>query len=248
MIPLFDANAMVGKFPTADLAYHTANGLGAELDRLGIARALVFHALAWHHDPATGNRRLITELDGDARLAPCWVMLPPTTGEIGTPDEFLAALDRHGVRAVRTFPRDHGYRLAGPDCAPLLARLAARCVPLLVDLEQSSWDEIEAVAGAHPDLPMIVCRTGYRALRTLAGLLERRANIFLDLSYFATHQGVEWIATRFGAGRLIFGTGQPVADAGGALTRLLYSELDEPSLAAVGAGNLESLLEGTCLP
>lgn len=244
MIPLFDANAMIGKFPTGELAYASVEGLRATLDRLGIARALVYHSLAWHHDPATGNRLLLEELGGDRRFVPCWVMLPTTTGEIGDAADFVAALDRHGVGAVRAFPRDHNYALAGPDCAPLLARLAARRTPLLIDYEQSSWAEIEAVAAAHPDLPVLVCRVGYRSLRAIAGLLERRANAHLDLAYFGTHQGLEWLVARFGPGRVCFGTGMPFTDPGGAVARLCYADLDGTVAAQIGSGNLTRLLAG----
>jgi hypothetical protein len=244
MPALFDANAMIGKFPTGELAYHSVAGLRDALDRHGIARALVYHSLAWHHDPATGNHLLLEELGGDPCFVPCWVILPPATGEIGSPAEFIAALDQHGVGAVRAFPRDHVYPLAGPDCAPLLAPLAARRVPLLVDYEQSSWAEIEAVAAQYPDLPVLVCRVGYRSLRVLAGLLDRRPNVLLDLAYFGTHQGLEWLVARFGTGRVCFATGMPFTDAGGAITRLMYADLDETAVQAIGAGNLERLLAG----
>lgn len=244
MTRLFDANAMVGKFPTGALAYAAVDGLRAAMAGLGIERALVYHSLAWRYDPPFGNRLLIEELAGDGRLFPCWVLLPTGAGEIGSPTEFLAAMARDGVRAARAFPRDHGYDLASPDCAPLLALLAARRVPLFLDLEQAGWAMIEAVAAAQPDLPVVACRVGYRSLRAIAGVLERRANVHLDLAYFGTHQGVEWVARRFGARRLIFGTGMPLSDPGGAVTRLLYSELPDAEVAAVGAGNLERLLEG----
>lgn len=243
MIRLFDVNAMVGKFPSGELAYHTVDGLRSAMDRLSIDRALVYHSLAWHHDPATGNRQLIEELGGDPRLIPVWVILPVTTGEIGTPAEFLAAMKAHGVKAVRAFPRDHVYRITGPDCAPLLKALEGERIPLLIDVEQSSWPEIEALAAAYPAMPVIACRTGYRSLRMIAGALERCPNLYLDLAYFSTHLGVEWVAERFGAHRLLFGTGQPFTDAGGAVTRLLYAELSETDLNQIAHGTLTALLE-----
>lgn len=244
MSGLFDVNAMVGKFPTGELAYHDVAGLKAHMARHGIGRALVYHSLAWQHDPAVGNRLLLEELKDDPTLMPCWVILPVTTGEIGSPDEFLDAMDTHGVKAVRAFPRDHVYRLVGPDCDPLLERLAQRRIPLLIDVEQSSWPEIESLAAAYPELPVVVCRTGYRSLRMIAGILERRPNVHLDLAYLSTHLGVEWLAARFGARRLLFGTGMPFTDAGGAVTRLQYAELDDAAVAAIGGGTLKRLLEG----
>ena len=59
----------------------------------------------------------------------------------------------------------------------------------------------------------MVCSVGYRELRVLLPLLDRHPNLACDLSYFAAHQGVEVVVRRFGAGRLLFGTGMPACRA-----------------------------------
>jgi predicted TIM-barrel fold metal-dependent hydrolase len=68
--------------------------------------------------------------------------------------------------------------------------------------------------------------------------------VHLDLSYLGSHLGLEWLVDRFGAGRLLFGTGAPVRDPADAVTRLLWSELPDADVAAIGAGNLSRLIGG----
>ncbi|HEY8373637.1 MAG TPA: amidohydrolase family protein [Pseudonocardiaceae bacterium] len=241
---LFDVNALLGRLPVDDVGDGSVAELIHRMDRLGVGRAVVAHTVAWRHDPPTGNRLLLREIADQPRLLPCWVVLPDTCGELGGVDQFLTEARQHGVVALRAYPADHGYRLAGRDLAPLLAGAAELALPLLVDAEQTSWAEVEQVAERHPTLPVVVCRTGYRALRELAGVLARTDNVRVDLSYLGSHLGLEWLVEHFGPDRLLFGTGTPVRDPADAVTRLLWSELDDAQVAQIGAGNLHRMLEG----
>ena len=241
---LYDCNAMLGRWVTADTGDGTVAALTKTLDRYGIAAAVVAHTAAWRHDPATGNAQLLTELAGQTRLLPAWVGLPDSCGEVPPPAEFVAAARRYGVAAIRLYPADHGYRLTGSDCAALLDALTAARLPVLIDADQASYAEIEAVAAARPELPVVVCRTGYRALRELAGVFSRTSNVRVDLSYLGSHLGLEWLVERYGAHRVLFGTGWPLRDPADAVTRLLWSELSDADAARVGADNLAELTGG----
>jgi predicted TIM-barrel fold metal-dependent hydrolase len=246
--PLIDVNCFVGRWPTADLAFHDCAGLLARMDRLGIGKAIVCHTWAWQYDPVIGNQQLMADQaalppSSRERLLPCWAAVPPATGEQGTAEELDAALNATGVRVVRLFPRDHNYSLSGPDAAQLLAMLTNRRILTLIDLDQTSWEEIDRVAEREPQLRLVVCRVGYRGLRRMAGVLARHPNCAIDLSYFGSHEGVEWLVERYGADRLLFGTAAPLADGGGAVTRLMLSRISNEDRDAIGAGNATRLLD-----
>ena len=121
--------------------------------------------------------------------------------------------------------------------------MAAAGLPVFVDLAQTGWEGVSALLTREPDLRLVVCSVGYRELRVLLPLLERHANLACDLSYFAAHQGVEVVVRRFGAERLVFGTGTPGAEAAGAVACLAWAEIDDAARAAIGAGNAERLLD-----
>jgi predicted TIM-barrel fold metal-dependent hydrolase len=244
---LWDVNCLVGRWPTATLAYHDGPGLLARMDQLGIARALVGHTYSLHYDPTAGNAALsellaALPLEARRRLWPVWSVVPPATGEQGSLTDLAAQMQMHGVRAVRLYPRDHNYSLGTPEADELLAWLAARPCLALIDLEQTSWEELDRLAGAHPALPIVACHVGYRGLRRMVAVLARRPNLHLDLSFFSTHRALEWLVGRIGARQILFGTHAPVADGGGAVTRLKLSHLDAAAQAAIGAGNLQRLL------
>ncbi|SCL26642.1 Predicted metal-dependent hydrolase, TIM-barrel fold [Micromonospora rhizosphaerae] len=241
---LYDCNSMLGRLPAGNVGEGSVAALTKLMDRFGIEAAVVAHTAAWRHDPASGNAQLLAEVSGEPRLRPAWVGLPDSCGEVAPPAQFVAAARRHDVAAVRLYPADHGYGLAGSDCAALLDALAAARLPVLIDADQASMTEIEAIAAARPALPVVVCQVGYRALRRLAGVLARTGNVHVELSYLGSHLGLEWLVERFGSARLLFGTGLPVRDPADAVTRLLWSELDDAEVAAIGAGNLRRLVGG----
>ncbi|NUR85890.1 MAG: amidohydrolase family protein [Nonomuraea sp.] len=233
---LVDADAMLGRHPRRDVGGGTVEELLSALDRVGIAEAVAGSMTAWLHDPQRGNAQLLELLKDQPRLHPCWVMLPDSCGELG--EDFAEEAVAKGVRAVRAFPRDHGYPLGGAEAGAVLRSLAAAGLPLLVDAPQVDWPTVESVAGAHPGLRIVVGAIGYRMLRQIAGVLDRHANVYLGTADLSSHCGLEWLVSRYGARRIVFGTGQPYRDPAEAVTRLLWSELGDAEVAAIGRGIL----------
>ncbi|MCP2329450.1 putative TIM-barrel fold metal-dependent hydrolase [Hamadaea flava] len=245
---LIDADALLGRHPRADVGLGTVAQLLSRMDTVGIDSAVVGHTLSWLHDPAAGNQRVLELVADQPRLSPAWVMLPAHSGETGPVDRFAAAALDSGVAAVRLYPADHGFDLTSGDCAPMLAALAEAGLPVLLDAGQAGWPAIEAVAAAHPDLPIVVGQVGYRSLRAVAGVLSRTRNVHIGLANMSSHCGLEWLVDQFGAERLIFGTGALERDPAEAVTRLLWSELTDEQVAAIGATNLRDLTAGRCTP
>lgn len=235
---LIDADAMLGRHPRRDAGPGTVAQLLADMDRFGIAESLVSHSWSWLHDPRAGNLRLLDLVADQPRLHACWVLLPATCEETGTPERFVAAALDGGVRAVRAYPADHGYDLAGRDVAPMLAAVSEAGLPLLVDATQTTWGAVESIATAHPSLTIVVGGLGYRVLRQAAGVLSRTRKVHVGLANLSSHCGLEWLVERYGYGRLIFGTGAPLRDPAESVTRLLWSELDDEAVAAIASGNL----------
>jgi hypothetical protein len=240
---LFDANCAVGPWPTDKPRYETVEGLLDEMKRLGIDRALVSHTLARTYDPVHGNQILLDEIAGHETLWPCWTLLPPACGEMGSLDQLLVDMAQSGVRAVRLYPNEHSYSLADWQCGELFEALASQRYVVLLDLAQGTWGDIERICRTYPDLALIVTWVGYRQLRPLFALLRLYSNLYCDLSNLSTYLGIEEILDRFGSERLVFGTGLPTADPGGPLARLSYTDAPPVALNAIAHGNLERLLD-----
>jgi len=80
------------------------------------------------------------------------------------------------------------------------------------------------------------------APRRLAELLETAPGVYVETGTLVAAGAVEWLAGRFGAHRLVFGTGAPRWDDAGA--RFLLDHLDLPAddVAMIAAGSAAALL------
>lgn len=239
---LLDVAASLGRHPAHDVGGGTPAAMLTELDRYGIAAAVVTHSLATHHDPAAGNSRLVAEVADEPRLHACWTVLPPTCGEVPEGAELVSRALARGVAMLSARPHSHGFDLAGPDLAPLLDAAAGHGLPLIVEPGEIGWSTLERIASAHPDLWLILSDVGYRELRRLCGLLARHPRVLVCTANLSGHLTLEYLVERFGAHRLVFGTGQPVRDPAEAVVRLLWSELDDAEVREIGGGTMRGLL------
>jgi predicted TIM-barrel fold metal-dependent hydrolase len=243
-IDLYDVNCRLGKFPWGEVGDESADALLRRMDVLGIGRALVSHTASWRHDPATGNDLILRAVAGQPRLRPCWVAVPDTCAEVAAAGQFIREAIGAGVGAIRVYPDEHGFDLDSAEFSGYLGACAQAGLPVIVDLAATTWTAIDAVAAAHPDLAVIVCEIGYRVLRRAAAVLERRSNVYVDLSDLSTHEGLEWLCQRFGPDRVIFGTGAPLRDPGEAVTRLMWSDLDSCAVSRIASATLCELVPG----
>lgn len=239
----FDCNCMVGRFgQPLPGQFYSAEALERELERCGIGRALVYHALARELDPATGNAALERELAGRERFAPCWVVMPDHTGEMPAPDELCERMAAASVRAVRMFPKEHSYSLAEWSCGELFAALERRQVPVFLDHDQTDWNEVDSICRAHPGLPLVLLRANYRVHRSLYPLLARHPMLHIEIGVFVAHDGIADCAQRFGAERMLFGSALPHFTPGGPMANVAYSRISDADKASIAAGNLHRLL------
>jgi predicted TIM-barrel fold metal-dependent hydrolase len=228
---VIDAHRLVGPVPFDDLP---PDPLG-EMDRLGIDRACVTHTLSLYSDPGAGNEAL-RALTGP-RLIPVPVVVPgvPGAGEPETPEDVLS----WGVRMVRLCPERHRFDLTGPVA---LRWLAALGLPVAIDLDETSPAQLRRLAERLPAQRLLLLNPGYRALRAVAELMSEAPNVWTEIGTVNTQGGVEWLAARFGARRLVFGTGAPVADDCGPRFLLDHLGLAPAEIAAIAAGSIAELL------
>jgi len=247
---LFDANCRLGPSDlTASGAPVTVPDLEQEMDRLGIAEALVYHASASGYDPEFGNTQLLQELSTASRLHPCWVVMPHYTGEMEDPATLIPRMLAAGVHAVRMLPAVHRFSISGWSVDELLGELNTHRIPLFLDFGRSHWaeevvnyDAVARICREFPSLPVVLVREGIGSSRYLYPLLECFGNLHLELSYYQASDGVADICRRFGAERLLFGTGLPEYSGGPAISMLYFSGISFEDKKRIAGGNLRNLL------
>jgi predicted TIM-barrel fold metal-dependent hydrolase len=249
-LELLDANCRLGPSDlTISGSPTTVPELAQEMDRLGIAQALVYHASAAGYDPEFGNAQLMKELRATSRMRACWVVMPHHTGEMENPGTLLPRMLAAGACAVRIFPTLHRFSIAGWSVDELLGELNDHRIPLFLDFGRSHWaeevvdyDGVARICREFPSLPVVLVREGIGSVRYIYPLLECFENLLLELSYYQPSGGVADICRRFGAGRLLFGTGLPAYSGGPAISMLYFADISFQEKKRVGGDNLRNLL------
>jgi hypothetical protein len=252
----FDANCMVGELtaPNPSGRPLTVNALQDELAYFGIADALVCHAEAAERNLHLGNARLVEEINGVAGLHPSWVIPMHTSIDYAAPGEYVSNMLELGIHAVRVWPPPyHGYLVDTWALGPLWDELADRRIPVLVGTSDLGRFPDQPAAGfsaknlyeicqRYPSLPVVVVRLNFSALSVAVPLLRECPNLLVELSYFTTHRGVEYLVEQVGAERLVFGSGLPWASPGPGIAAVQYAMIHDEERQLIAGENLRRLL------
>ena len=243
----FDCNCSVGRVAYPYLHdIPDVEGLLKEMETAGIDEALVYHTVARDGHPPIGNSMLMDEIRNHRELYPVWVVLPHHTGEMPHPDKLLPEMKKNNVKAVRIYPKAnyHSFSISEWCSGALLGALEEECIPLILDMEISSWEDVNTILENHKKLPVIAATCTYRNNRYIYPLLEKHKNLFIELSRFMGGGAIEDLVKRFGSHHLIFGSNMPQYTGTAAVALLTYSDIDQKAKKAIAGGNLSNLLNG----
>jgi len=252
----FDANCYIGLPSTAPVSparCPTAESLEAELDRSGIARALVWHYAQMDVSPQRGNAMLAEAIRGRERLLGCWTVLPPQTGEVPV-DRLIAEMKAARVVALRAFPMRHRYILNALTLGPLLEEMVRRRIPLLYSVRLASagmdpyllWQGVHELMAEFPDLTLVICDHGsWGCDRYFRPLMDRYPRVYADTALYYIDGGIESLVERYPseAGRLVYGSGLPEHYPGGMMLAIRHGQIPDAAKRAIAGGTMQRLIE-----
>ena len=243
---LFDANCGFGPYMTRVFrSAGTSAELLEEMDWCGVETALVYHTAMRFDVPAVGNERLLKEIEGNPRLVPTWTLLPSQTGEQPHVSALIEGMRDNGVRALRLFPQDHRYFMDAATWGDQMAVYEERRIPLFI---KDSLDNIGTLMGAFPHLVVITANQGINPMDRYAWpLAEKFPYLYFDTSAYLVDGIIEEFCNRYGASRLLFGSGFPDHASGAALLALEHAEISDEGREAIGHGNLTRILSEVLL-
>ena len=249
MLEFLDCNAAYGVWmkPHVKPAI-TPDDLLKSMEWCGIQRALVRHAALDTECPTVGNPLAVAEMADHPQLEPMWALLPPATGEQGTPEELSSAMSQAGVRALWAFPSKHKYILDSVCCGPLFEVMVAKNIPLFIlkgesSMGVSNWELVAAVLKECPRLRLVYVGQGcWGEDRWFRPLMDRYEGLYTDTSRYELDGGIKAFVARYGPERLLFGSNFPESNPGGAMLTLAHADLTDEQKQLIAAGNLDSLL------
>lgn len=242
----FDCNCSIGRVSYPHLYdIPDVEGLLKEMKTAGIEEALVYHIVARDGFPPTGNSMLMEEINNIPVLYPVWVVLPHHTGDMPHPNKLLQEMKKSNVKAVRVYPeaKYHNFSISEWCSGELLGGLEEEGIPLILDMETVSWEDVYTILENHKQLPVITASCNYRNNRFIYPLLKKYKNFFIELSRFMGTGTIEDVVKRFGSNNLLFGTNMPQYSGTAAVPILTYSDIDQKDKQAIAGGNLSNLLK-----
>lgn len=239
----FDSHVVVGKMGYRHpLHIWRTEDVVAEMERAGIAGALVYHGMAKSHSPMYGNRELMGELAKSSRLFGCWVALPDHLGDFMSPDPFIQELKAHAIRAVKMFPESHRFTPDQRTLRSLLTTLEQERIPLLVEAQEISLGQVADMLHHHPELVVLLQGLSWSTERRLFPIMDQYEGLCVELSTLQANAFIEVAYERYGAERLLFGSGMPFKSPGAARSFIDYARIPVEAKRLIAGGNLARLL------
>lgn len=222
-----DVDVLVGRHPAREDPHLDAAAPGLERAAVASLRAALF-------DLASGNDEVLSMKDGVA------VGALDLRDPIGSLDE-LARLAAAGVPAVRFFPDEQGIEPDFPAVRALAREAASLGMTLLTGGDvRRFW---RPFSGLEADV--VFLDTHFYHLGDFLLVAADEPGFHTSTRLLTSPDGLETVADRVGARRLLFGSRRPVYEPLVPMLRLATSELSADDKALVAGGNALRLLGST---
>lgn len=231
---VMDANVYLGHSGVHGHLALEKPALLEEMDRFGIAKALVSHFTAEEYDVVAGNSALARDID--PRFVPAWSTSPEPS--------ILKQLEQRRPKAVRLWPSPlrHNFSSAQWSAGELYEYLQQRAILMTVSREELEWNTLAAILQDFPKLRVLLLNVGYRSDRYLLPLLERFPGLYFDSTSYVAHRQLESFVQTHGPERLLFGSRLPLYTPGAAMAVLATARISDDARLAIAGGNLRRLL------
>lgn len=238
-VPVFDANVGVGHRRDRPSPIESREQLLEEMDRHGVARALIYHLQGEALSAPEGNESLLPWVDGQSALHPQWVADP-------TPECLDQLQQLHQQGQVTNVRLHHTLesRLPFVDWiyGELLEWLAAQHIPLWLSLADTPAAEVRNTLRQFPDLVTVLLGAHYAHSAVVGPLLRQLPKAHLELSRYEGLGKLPPLIREFGIQRLVYGSFYPRYAMGPILFSLHHLGLDASDLESLCSGNLERIL------
>jgi hypothetical protein len=215
------------------------------LDFLGIEKALVRLEIQEEWSPVEGNREVLDYCAHSDRLIPLWSLLPWRTGEFPRPHEISRSMKEAGVPALAAL-KGIQFPLEEPlYSGDILAAMEEESIPLLYPMAaEEELIILSRILTNHPRLTLIgsINKSAWGMDRLLLPLFERFSRFYFCPSGYHISGSLQKIIENHGAERLVFGSGYPYLNPGGALEFLKRLDIDGGDKRKIAGENLANLL------
>lgn len=239
----FDVDCRIG---VNNMPFPDAAGLLAEMDKYGVDYALVRHnALMQGAELSNADLVDLLQADTEKRLTGVWSILPTACDEMGNIDNFFAEMAKNHIGALTLDPFNHRYLPRRIVIGKVMDAARERKVPVLLNAFAGKWNELyDFVEEFSGNILIYVENWGkWGSDRNIRPLLENYENFHFETTAYWVPEGIYDLVEKYGADRILYGSGFPQMNQGNSMLQLKYSKLSDEDLQKVASGNLMRILK-----
>jgi len=148
----------------------------------------------------------------------------------------MIAGETRALRFVSVFKR-----LTLCQLEPVIRGIAGLKPFIIMRHDESNIQDILEFTALFPKIPVVLTEVMWGPCVIVFDLMRRRPNILVDNSWLHSYGAVEQVVERFGAERLLFGTGYK-SHGGAAIAQLARADITDKERQLIMHGNLKRLL------
>lgn len=232
------------------LPVNDINVLCDEMKRAGVEKAIVWRKDQYHgYSPHEGNLKLADDIRGFSNLFGLWSIIPSYTHEIPDPSGMVSEMKKNRIIGWRLFPGKHRFL---PDKFVLgdwLALAEANKIPIFINTNHGT--SLEQTAGLLESFPSLTIVLAFADIwpndRFLRPFIAQYPNVYLDLTYYITAGGLEDLVDKYGAGRILFGSGFPDCYFGANMMVIRHAAVFHKDREAIAGWNMQRIIEEVIL-
>ena len=242
-IEFIDCNCMIGpRAAPAQFGSKSTQDVKRILIESGIDKALAYHSRSIEYHPIEGNVALMNDVAGQDFFIPVWVVIPGYTGEFPGGEKLRAALKENNAAAIKVHPEQLGHSMSTWSMGDIYNSAQELKLPILIQASHITWDMLNEVLNNFPKLNIILTSAGYRMGRYIYPLMAQHENLYLEISMYKNHLGLEHLCEAFGARRILYGSGMPEFLPGCAKAMVLKADITREEKKEIAKGNILRLI------
>lgn len=246
-IEFFDVNIWFGNLK--DDKYRISVSLKEihqKMEELNIKKGIVYHISQRDVHPEFGNKILIKEIAKTEKFYGLLTLLPFQTDEIKRID--FKELKNEKIVGFNFFPKKHNYILSKITFGDFLSELEYRKFPVFLDISSGfsvDYNDVYSILTDFPELTCILCNIGiWNTNRFTWPLLEKFQNVYLESSLLSLQEGgIEETVKKFGAERIVFGSGFPERYFESSILQIVHAEIEKEDKEKIAYKNIERIIK-----